>query len=301
MLPLWAGTDSSNFPTTEGAFDQTHNGGTDVFYSRLNNKLGSLLHSTFIGGSGSDSGYSAYLDDDGFVYLTGYTSSSNFPVTSGAYRTTTHYGGAFLTKAAREISGLDAVEYMYLLDLDDFVEPGMGSHTMDHELLEVTGAQPLSFNIRNNSLLLKEGPMGIGWGHNFETGLVFLENGNINVSWNANSVNGFVYKDGTEFTPANLANRFDTLVKDQNGQYILTRYDQTTYIFNSTGQLVEQKNKNGQSLSMSYDTSNRLSTITEPISERHLSITYNANGLIDKVQVSLPELFVSAIPAASDS
>ena len=99
-------TASSNFPTTPGAFDTTHNGGDDAFVTKLN-PAGSapLLYSTFLGGStgpsgNNDRGMAIALDATANAYVTGLTGSSNFPTTPGAFDTSYNGGGAdgFVTK-----------------------------------------------------------------------------------------------------------------------------------------------------------------------------------------------------------
>ena len=92
-------TVSTDFPTTPGAHDQTHNGGEDVFVSKLDSNLSTLGYSTFLGGSSNDEGVSIAGDWYGNVYVTGRTVSSDFPIASGAYDQ--HYGGsgdAFVSK-----------------------------------------------------------------------------------------------------------------------------------------------------------------------------------------------------------
>ncbi|MHA1908989.1 MAG: SBBP repeat-containing protein, partial [Candidatus Thorarchaeota archaeon] len=54
--------------------------------------------STYLGGSSYDCGYSVYLDDAGYIFVSGYTQSSDFPVGSGY--DSSHNGNydAFITK-----------------------------------------------------------------------------------------------------------------------------------------------------------------------------------------------------------
>ena len=95
-------TTSPNFPTTGGAFQRTYGGGADNtaqpifkfgdgFLAKLNPSGASLIYSTYLGGNRDDAVSSIALDPTGAVYATGATSSTNFPVTAGAAKTT--YGG----------------------------------------------------------------------------------------------------------------------------------------------------------------------------------------------------------------
>ena len=95
-------TGSSNFPTS-GAYDSSHNGGLDVFVLKLAADGGSLLYSTFVGGSSSDWGCALDLDVAGNAVVTGRTQSPGFPTTSGAYDTS-HNGNydVFVLKLAAD-------------------------------------------------------------------------------------------------------------------------------------------------------------------------------------------------------
>jgi hypothetical protein len=78
-------TSSSNFPLLNAVQPQLL-GSTDAFVAKVNSS-GSLLFSTFMGGSGVDVGNAIALDASGAVYVVGYTYSTDFPVTAGALRT----------------------------------------------------------------------------------------------------------------------------------------------------------------------------------------------------------------------
>ncbi|HEX8247163.1 MAG TPA: SBBP repeat-containing protein [Pyrinomonadaceae bacterium] len=78
---------SADYPTTAGAYDTIHNGNEDVFVTKLNAAGSGLIYSTFVGGSGSDYGRGIAFDSSGNAFLTGFTYSSGFPTTVGAFDT----------------------------------------------------------------------------------------------------------------------------------------------------------------------------------------------------------------------
>ena len=91
-------TNSSDFPATAGAFDSSHNGGSDAFVAKFNPD-GTLAWATFLGGSGDDNARDVAVDTAGNVYVTGGTQSSNFPTTAGAFDTTlAGFEDAFIAK-----------------------------------------------------------------------------------------------------------------------------------------------------------------------------------------------------------
>jgi hypothetical protein len=85
-------TASTNFPTTAGALQTPYGGGnTDAFVAKLNPTGTALVYSTYLGGTGDDRGLGIAVDAAGNAYVTGYTASTNFPTTGGAFQRT--YGG----------------------------------------------------------------------------------------------------------------------------------------------------------------------------------------------------------------
>ncbi|MCA1032798.1 SBBP repeat-containing protein [Bacillus timonensis] len=90
-------TRSSNFPTVN-AIDANIDGPEDVFITKINSAGDAIVYSTYLGGSSNDFGQSIAVDSAGNAYITGSTTSSNFPTVNAI---DTSYNGnedAFVTK-----------------------------------------------------------------------------------------------------------------------------------------------------------------------------------------------------------
>jgi hypothetical protein len=130
-------TGGGNVPTTPGAFQTSPR---NMFVAKFNpcaSGTASLVYSTYLGGSGRDgtgfdenvlidgaqkAGPAIAIDGSGDAYLTGYTTSQDFPTTPGAYQTQNHspqtgtpftsIGDAFITKLNATGTGLVYSTYL---------------------------------------------------------------------------------------------------------------------------------------------------------------------------------------------
>jgi hypothetical protein len=91
-------TASTNFPIAN-PLQPTFGGGIrDAFMAKLNAAGSTLIYSTYLGGNGAESGFNLTVDTGGNAYVTGNTSSTNFPIANPLQPT---FGGpidAFVTK-----------------------------------------------------------------------------------------------------------------------------------------------------------------------------------------------------------
>ncbi len=80
-------TSGTNFPTTPGAYRAGKVGqDVDAFVVKMNAAGTGVVYSTYLGGSGDDTGGAIAVDAAGNAYVGGYTTSTDFPTTSGAFQ-----------------------------------------------------------------------------------------------------------------------------------------------------------------------------------------------------------------------
>jgi hypothetical protein len=84
---------SSNFPVV-AAWQTVTGGNQDAFVTKYNSAATAIVFSTYLGGAGGtpglpETGAGITVDSTGAVYVAGTTSSTNFPVSKGAFQTTT--------------------------------------------------------------------------------------------------------------------------------------------------------------------------------------------------------------------
>lgn len=86
-------TESTNFPVSNAIPGHAKIGGkigptglyfADAFVTELSQSGSNLIYSTYLGGESADSGYGIALDSSNDVYVTGFSYSTNFPVTPNA-------------------------------------------------------------------------------------------------------------------------------------------------------------------------------------------------------------------------
>jgi uncharacterized protein (TIGR03437 family) len=99
-------TASTNFPVTSSAYQSKLAGGTDAFVTKLAANTGTVVFSTYVGGSGTDYASAVAVDSTG-VYIDGETASTDFPAVNAVQ---SKFGGGtgdvFVTKLKPDGSGL---------------------------------------------------------------------------------------------------------------------------------------------------------------------------------------------------
>lgn len=155
-------TQSSNFTTTTGAYQTQNNGDIDVFITKLNSSA-DLVYSTYLGGNSYDYGISIALDSAGNAYITGLTSSDNFPLTSDACQNTNFGEDAFMFELNSTGTGLIYSTYLggrgsdigKSIDLDSTGNIYIVGQTLSENFPTTTDAYQTTYNSNSDAFLVK--------------------------------------------------------------------------------------------------------------------------------------------------
>jgi hypothetical protein len=79
-------TSADTLPVTEGVMQTQRRGNSDAFVARINPSLSTLLYCTYLGGALFDQASAIVPDSLGNAWITGHTSSTDFPLTAAGYR-----------------------------------------------------------------------------------------------------------------------------------------------------------------------------------------------------------------------
>jgi hypothetical protein len=104
-------TNAPDFPVTANAYQGVNNGSYNAFIATLNAYGSSVLHATYLGGSGPDIGYGIALDGSGDIFIAGSTNSINFPVYAAVQSAYGGGGDAFVAAFSNQLNSLEFATY----------------------------------------------------------------------------------------------------------------------------------------------------------------------------------------------
>lgn len=123
------------------------------------------------------------------------------------------------------------------------------------------------------------GRFGIGWSDAYGAHLQIDASGNVTLTQADGSTLPFQAQSGGTFLASPLSTAHLSL--NAAGTYTLTYHDKTQALFDSTGRLTGQRDRNGYLTTLTYAGGN-LATVTDPAG-RQLVFAYNADGTVSSL------------------
>ncbi|MDP1624658.1 MAG: RHS repeat-associated core domain-containing protein [bacterium] len=308
---LTGNTFSSNFPVSQDALQSSYIVSScieglcdDGIVTKLNSTGSRLIYSTYLGGTGGDAGWGiAHQHGTNNLYITGATSSSDFPVTPGAYDTTFNPPGAdgwnvFITKFQIDSSiPSDASVYSSNLGMDGFITcipvcsqayKGGPINTRtggyDYSATDISiqsGAGEIAFDRTYSSQSLGLAPLGYGWTHSHDMYLTIgaYNSGVRQITLKGHTANQYIFNQTSGSTVATPeAGIYASLVQGPSS-FILTDKAQNIYEFNlTTGRLISHTNPTGLKILYTFDSKGRMTKISDQSGQRYLTLAYAGNG-----------------------
>lgn len=173
-----------------GGFQGSISGAQDAIVAKFNSNLTSLLWSTYLGGSGLESGNSVQLSSTGDIFVAGGTTSNNFPNTAGQANPTfkggttdgyvTKFNAPLYAAPTSTYVGTNDYDQAYFvqLDPDDFVYlygQTKGSYTVSSGVYSNPNSGQFIHKLQNNlSATLWSSTFGAGSGNEELSPTAFL-------------------------------------------------------------------------------------------------------------------------------
>jgi hypothetical protein len=159
-------TASADFPLAS-PLQSVQAGDWDVFVTKLNATGSALVYSTFLGGSGQESGFDLTIDASGNAYVTGHTNSSSFPLVNPLQSTFMGVRDIFVTKVNASGSALvystllggAGEEFGNVIAVNASGYAHVGGQTLSTDFPTVNALQPSSGG-GQDAFILKLNPSG---------------------------------------------------------------------------------------------------------------------------------------------
>jgi len=160
------------------------------------------------------------------------------------------------------------------------ISTGNGNYFYQHTDFDMPGrGMPIIFRRSYNSLDNYSGPLGANWTDSYNIVLTQPASNLVSIKWGDGHGETFTLSGGVYVPQPGV---YGTLVKNGDGSFLLTRKDQTMYLFTAAGKLASTTGKNGNAVSLTYDGSGNLIRITNA-GGRSLALTYDASNRIARI------------------
>ena len=143
---------------------------------------------------------------------------------------------------------------------------------------------PMTFTRSYTSLNPYSGPLGPGWTDSMN---VFLtqQSGGV-VVLNSEDGQQTTYTQNSDETYSGSVGAHSVLTSQSGGGWLLVRQNQEHLVFNSTGQLTSETDRNGIGLALTYNGSGQLASATDHAGHK-VTFSYNGQGLLTAMALPL--------------
>lgn len=167
--------------------------------------------------------------------------------------------------------------------------------TQSADLQVIGRGLPFAFVRTYSSAAPADGPLGFGWTHSYAMGIIAQTAADVTIQMPDGRRDRYI-RDGAGFTPP--TGIFHQLASAADGRLTLTTGDQVRYRFDLDGALISIADRNGNTLTLSYQ-GGRLTTITDTVG-RSFGLAYNAAGRLSAITDPLGRTVQYGYDAAGD-